>query len=226
VAILTEAERRAFILVNTRNRLVPFIPEISLHLADEAFPLWQKTEAELEEIGLPPPYWAFAWAGGQALARYCLDNPGLLQGKTVLDMATGSGLVAIAASIAGARRVVANDIDRFSQTAALLNAKANNTCLDWQGSDLLNQPEADLLKRVDIILAGDVFYDREMVKAFHEFLSKCCEGGKTVIVGDPGRSYFPQKGLERLQQYSVPVTRELEDLSLKETSVWQYRQGR
>src|SRR5882762_5948361 len=150
------ADRKAFIRANTRLTPVPLVPEISLHVADESVPIWQKTEEELATIGLPPPYWAFAWAGGQALARYVLDNPQAVAGKRVLDLASGSGLVAIAAAKAGAAPVIAADIDAFTQAAVALNAEANDVYIEILVQDLLDRA-ASPEPRYDVILVGDLF---------------------------------------------------------------------
>src|SRR3954462_8824420 len=154
------ADRKAFIRANTRLKPVPHVPEISLYLADESVPIWQKTEEELEQIGLPPPYWAFAWAGGQALARYVLDHPQEVAGKRVLDLASGSGLVAIAAAKAGAAPVIAADIDAFTEAATSLNAGANEVYIEVIVQDLLDRP-ASAQPRYDLILVGDLFYERD-----------------------------------------------------------------
>src|SRR5262245_38702152 len=140
MAVTTIADPRAFMVANTRLRAVPHVPELKLHLADESVPLWQKTEEELGEIGLPPPYWAFAWAGGQALARYVLDHAEAVRGKRVLDLAAGSGLVAIAAAKAGAAPVIAADIDPFAESAVALNADANGVSIETMIADLLDAP--------------------------------------------------------------------------------------
>src|SRR5689334_6753051 len=144
-----------FIRANTGVMAPPHVSEIRLHLASEAHELWLKTEDELAEIGLPPPFWAFAWAGGQGLARYVLDSPGTVRGKRVLDFATGSGLVAIAAARAGAAAVRAADIDPFCEAAVRLNSAANGVSVNFEGQDLTGQGHG-----FDVLLAGDVFYDR------------------------------------------------------------------
>jgi predicted nicotinamide N-methyase len=208
---------QAFIRANTRVRSVPLVTEISLYLADEAVPLWQKTEEQLNEEGLPPPFWAFAWAGGQALARYVLDHTDCVRGKRVLDLASGSGLVAIAACKAGAREVTAADIDTFALAAVKLNADANEVALTVLGDDLLS---ARGFESWDVVLAGDIFYERETAERALAFLSRQAACGATVLVGDPGRSYLPKEQLTKLAEYSVPVTRELEDNEIKRTAVW------
>lgn len=210
-------DKSAFIRANTRLRPVPLVPEISLFVADEAVPLWHKTEEELGEAGLPPPFWAFAWAGGQALARYVLDNANLVRGKTVLDLASGSGLVGIAAMTAGAASVTVADIDAFACAAAALNAAENGVAIVTCGNDLLagGNPE-----RWDVILAGDIFYERDTAQRAYDFLSGHAAQGATILIGDPGRSYLPRDKLRRIADYSVPVTRDLEDAEIKKTAVW------
>jgi predicted nicotinamide N-methyase len=215
-------DRIAFIGANTRLRAVPHVPEIVLHLADEAVPLWQKTEEELGEMGLPPPFWAFAWAGGQALARYVLDDPGLVAGRRVLDLASGSGLVAIAAARAGAAPVVAADIDAFAETAIALNAAANGVYVEVMLQDLLDgaRPPAP---RYDAILVGDLFYEQATAARALAFLSTHAALGTLVLIGDPGRAYLPKARLVRRALYRIPVTRELEDQDIKHTAVWELR---
>src|SRR5882724_6828807 len=154
------ADRKAFILANTRLEQVAHVPEISLHVAEQSVPIWQKTEEELDAMGLPPPYWAFAWAGGQALARYVLDHRRTVAGRRVLDLAAGSGLVAIAAALAGAAPVIAADIDAFTESAIALNAQANNVYIEIITQDLLDRP-APVAPRYDLILVGDLFYERD-----------------------------------------------------------------
>ena len=204
-----------FIRANTRLLAVPHAPEIMLHLADEATSLWQKTEDELGQIGLPPPFWAFAWAGGQALARYLMDNPEIVRGKTVLDVATGSGLVAIAAAKAGARSVAAVDIDAFAEVAVGLNALANGVAIRAETRDPAGSDDG-----WDVILAGDICYQRDMTEAMMVWLGPLAVAGRTVLIGDPGRTYLPRERLSKLAEYEVPVTRALEDLEIKRTCVW------
>ena len=207
-----------FILANTSLMVPPHVPEIRLRLASEVHDLWLKTEDDLKEIGLPPPFWAFAWAGGQGLARYILDHPETVAGKSVVDFASGSGLVAIAAALAGAKSVLAVDIDPWAKTAVRLNAEANGVGVDFSGDDLIGQSLDG-----DLVLAGDVFYDRDFAAALVEWFTNLSAGGVTVLVGDPGRSYRPTERLEPLATYEVPVTRVLEDSEVKKTTVWKFR---
>ncbi len=195
---------------------VPLVPEISLHVAHEAVPLWQKTEEELGEMGLPLPFWAFAWAGGQALARYILDNPELVCRKQVLDLASGSGLVGIAAMKAGAAGVTAVDIDRFALHAITINAAANKVEVMSCGDDLLDGQPPD----VDIVLVGDLFYEKPVAVRVVNWLEIAARQGADVLIGDPGRSYLPKDKLVSCASYDVPVTRDLEDAEIKNSQVW------
>jgi len=211
------ADRAAFIRANTRLLAVPHAPEISLHLADEATALWEKTEEQLGEIGLPPPFWAFAWAGGQALARYVLDNPELVAGRRVLDFASGSGLVAIAAAMAGAAQVEANEIDGFAIDAILVNAQVNKVAIAPRAGDIVGVDEG-----WDVVLAGDVSYERDMAQRVTDWLQRLAARGATVLIGDPGRSYLARERLTPVAEYRVPVTRALEDSEIKKTQVWRF----
>jgi predicted nicotinamide N-methyase len=210
-------DETTFIRTNTRIRPVPLIPEISIYVADEAVPLWHKTEEQLGEEGLPPPFWAFAWAGGQALGRYVLDHPETVRGKAVLDLASGSGLVGIAAMKAGATSVACADIDDFARAAIMLNAQHNSVPIETLADDLL---AATASQGWDVILAGDIFYERDTAQHAFAFLSDHAARGATVLIGDPGRSYLPEDKLIIRATYGVPVTRELEDAEIKQTSVW------
>jgi predicted nicotinamide N-methyase len=216
IAATAEA-RRAFILENTRLQRPPHTPELQLHLADEMTPIWRLTEEALAEIGLPPPFWAFAWAGGQALARYVLDDPTVVAGKAVVDFASGSGLVGVAAMVAGAKRVLATDIDVFCGAALELNAAVNGVTVAFNGEDMLRAPPPSW---AEVILAGDICYEAPMAEAVMAWLGAARAGGATVLIGDPGRSYFPRAGLVKLAEYQVATTRELEDQEVKRTSVW------
>jgi len=190
------ADPAAFIARETRLQAPPHVPEISLHLADEAMDLWSRTEDELGEIGLPPPFWAFAWAGGQALARYVLDHPELVAGCRVLDFASGSGIVAIAAMKAGALSCTASASDR----------------------DFLSGPAEGF----DVVLAGDVFYEKPMADRVEPFLRRAEAAGALVLFGDPGRAYLPRSGITQIADYRVPVTRAIEDSEIKHTKVWRF----
>ena len=209
-------DRRGFILANTRLQHPPHTPEIALHLADEVTPLWKLTEEELGELGVPPPFWAFAWAGGQALARYLLDHPHEVAGKSVIDFAAGSGLVGIAAMKAGAASVLCADIDGFCSAAVALNGEANGVVLDFTDTDLLDAPPPP----VGLIAAGDICYENPLADRVLAWFSAARVNGTRVLIGDPGRTYFPKDGLEKLAEYQVPTTRELEDFAIKRTGVW------
>ena len=213
---MTIADPAAFILANTCLQAVPHTPEISLWLADEVTPIWRMTEEELGEIGLPPPFWAFAWAGGQGLARWLLDTPDEVRGKTVLDFATGSGLVGIAAMKAGAASVLGADIDPFCEAAVSLNSQANGVAMRFTDANLLDLPPP----AVDVICAGDVCYEKPMAERVLAWLAQARANGTRVLIGDPHRTYFPRDGLEFLAEYQVPTTRELEDFAIKRSSVW------
>jgi predicted nicotinamide N-methyase len=206
----------AFICANTKLLSPPLVPEIRLHLSEESLPIWQKTEEELGEMNVPPPYWAFAWAGGQALARLLLDEPHRVTEQRILDLGSGCGLSAIAAAKAGAQSVIAADIDPIALAAIALNAAANDVALEWTGDDLLaNSPPAGF----DAILVGDLFYERALAERTLAFI-EAAKPRAQVLVGDPQRSYFPKDRFEAIAEYSVPVTRDLEDSEIKKTAVW------
>ena len=200
-----------FIRANTELIAPPLVPEVRLHLATEIVPLWRKTEEELAEQGVPPPYWAFAWAGGQALSRYILDHADEVRGKNILDFGSGSGLVAIAAKKAGAARVLAADIDHFAACAIALNAAANNADVKITTEDVIGRGGWD------VILVGDMCYERPLAERLLAWLAK---SNARVLLGDPGRSYFPKSGVSKLATYRVQTTRELEDREIRETSVY------
>lgn len=210
-------DRREFIRANTALIAPPHVPEIRLHLANEANELWHRTEEELQAVGVEPPFWAFAWAGGQGLARYILDNPQIVAGKSVVDFATGSGLVAIAAMKAGAARVLASDIDPFCEAAVALNAEANAVAVDFTASDLVGR-----VLDCDVLMAGDVFYDRAFAERLVPWLRDMAGRSIEIIVGDPGRAYLPKTDLVARATYQVPVTRVLEDAEVKKTTVWSF----
>ena len=213
------ADPAAFIGANTRLLSPPLVPEVKLHLAEESLPIWQKTEEQLGEEGLPPPFWAFAWAGGQALARYVLDRPESVHGRRVIDLAAGSGLVAIAAMKAGATSVLAAEIDSFAIAAISLNAEVNGVAIEAVERDLLvgDVPDAE------VVLVGDLFYEKPLANRALIWLQRCQSAGLDVLIGDPGRSYLPKDALEAVAHYEVPVTRELEDAEIKRTAVWRLK---
>ena len=206
-----------FIRANAVLLAPPLVPEIRLHLAGEVVPLWHKTEEELSKIGVPPPYWAFAWAGGQALARHILDNPDLVRDRRVLDIGSGSGLVAIAAAKAGAAGVLAADIDAFACAAMRMNARANGCDIAVTSEDLIGAPSA-----WDVILVGDLFYERPLAERLLAWLKA---QPADILLGDPGRSYFPRHGVEQLARYRVATTRDLEDREIRDTGVFRLITG-
>ncbi|MDX3975053.1 methyltransferase [Shinella sp.] len=212
-----KTDPEVFIRDNTGVLSPPHVPEVTLRLATEAHDLWLKTEEELEAIGLPPPFWAFAWAGGQGLARHVLDHSVLVAGKSVLDFASGSGLIGIAARLAGATTVLAADIDPWSETAIRLNAALNGVTLASTVENMIGRDEG-----WDVVLAGDVFYDRGFADVLIPWFSALAARGATVLVGDPGRAYCPRERMEALAIYTVPVTRALEDSEVKKTTVWRF----
>ena len=205
----------AFVAAQTVLATPPLVPEIRLHLATEITPLWQATEARLAESGVAPPYWAFAWPGGQAVARHLLDHPALVAGKRVLDFAAGSGLAAIAAAMAGAARVEAAEIDALACAALALNAAANGVAVACRTADLVDGPGA-----WDVVLAGDVCYERPMAERVMPWLRRLAGRGALVLMGDPGRNYLPASGLAEVARLVVPTSRELEDRTERETVIW------
>jgi predicted nicotinamide N-methyase len=206
-----------YLRTHTRLAPVPFVPELVLHQADEPIALWEETEAG--GVSQPPPFWAFAWAGGQALARHLLDSPFLVEDRAVLDLATGSGLVALAAARAGGRPVTANDIDPLSLAATTANAEANGLNLRTVEGDLLDTAASEWA----VILAGDVFYSREMAARVLPFLRRAASRGALVLVGDPGRAYLPTDAMIKQASYDVPVVQALESVPFRHTTVWQVR---
>lgn len=205
-----------FIKSHTALIAPPLVPEISLHLASEITPLWRATEGAFARLNIPPPFWSFAWPGGQALARHILDNPALVAGKRVFDFASGSGLVALAAKKAGAAAVMANDVDPLAILAISLNAEANSLALDTLHQNQLGKA----MHGYDVIVAGDFCYEWPMAGYAIEWLRRCVAEGVTVLCADPGRPHAPQDGLDVLATYDVPTTREVEDSTLKHTKIF------
>jgi len=204
-----------FVTRHTTEARASLVPELELRLAIHVVPLWEHMESEFEERGLPPPYWAFAWAGGQALARYVLDRSELVRGRTVLDFAAGSGIAGIAAARAGALSVLCADIDPFAAAACMLNGSLNHVAINTTMDDLIG---GDLVP--DVVLAGDIFYEAPLAARAQGWLKSLAGAGALVLVGDPGRTYLPKSGLARLAEYEVATTRELEDSELRRTAVY------
>jgi predicted nicotinamide N-methyase len=199
-----------FVLGATRPGAAPLVPEVALRLADEPFALWERGGGEL-------PYWAFAWAGGQALARHVLDRPGLVAGRSVLDVANGGGIVAVAAALAGARHVAAVDVDEWAVAAAGLNAAANGVDVAVRREDVLDGAGGD----AEVVLAGDVCYDRAMAGRVAAFAARARSRGAVVLLGDPGRAHFPTVGFREVGRYVVPSTGALEAGDATPTTVWE-----
>lgn len=215
------ADPAGFVRRNTALHEPPLVPEVKLHLASEIVPIWQMTEEELEKSGLPPPFWAFAWAGGQALSRYILDNPDIVSGKDVLDFGAGSGLIGVSAAKAGAKSVLSADIDNFAVEAIMLNAEANGVEIDATAEDLVGVEN----RGWQVILVGDMCYERPLAERIEVWLRRLASEGAVVLIGDPGRTYLPKTGLRKLVSYAVMTTRELEDTDVRNTSVWHVLPG-
>lgn len=208
-----------FIVDSTTVASAPLVPEVRLHLATEITPLWQATADSLEDANIEPPFWAFAWPGGQALARHILDNPALVRDKVVLDLASGSGIVAIAAAKAGAKTVTACDIDSVSIAAIELNSALNHVALK---TTVENLPASASPREWDAILAGDVFYERAMATDIAAWLSAGARSGVLVLASDPGRAYLPENGVTSVARYTVPTSLELEDSQSRVTTIWSF----
>jgi predicted nicotinamide N-methyase len=207
---------RAFVIRHTRLRPVPGLETIRLHLADEILPLWRATQVETGDPDAALPFWGFAWAGGLALASFLRDHPEAVDGRRVFDLASGSGLCAIAAAVAGATRVAAADIDRFALAAITLNARTNGTRVDLVPRDVLDGPPPD----ADVVLAGDCWYEGPLAERVLPWLRRARGVGLDVLVGDPGRRYLPTGALVPLAAYEVRTTTDLEDLAQKRATVY------
>lgn len=210
------ADRGAFIRAHTELAGIPSCPELRLYLATEITPLWEATEAFLEANNCPPPYWAFAWAGGQALSRYVLDTPELVRGKRILDFAAGCGITAIAAALAGAASAEAAEIDAVAAAAIDLNAEANGVVVRVEREDVLECPDCPW----DVVLAGDVCYERSMAEKVIAWLRRCAARGADVLLADPGRAYLPRSGLMKMAAYTIPCSLDLEDRTSRDTTVY------
>lgn len=221
--VLVDKHREEFIRAETKVLSPSLVPEIRLHLASDSIALWKRTEA-FAEGQLPPPYWAFAWPGGQALARYLLDHPDEVKGKIVLDFGSGSGLTAIAAAKAGAAAVCAAEIDALALAAIEMNAQANGVFIEPLSRDLIGERG-----RWNTVLCGDMCYERPLADRLVPWLKNLAADGMRVLMGDPGRDYFPREngglGLERLTTYTVPTTMDLENRERRETSVYGFNKS-
>ncbi|EGY00166.1 ribosomal L11 methyltransferase [Nitrospirillum viridazoti Y2] len=213
---MSDIDRTAFIRANTAPEAPALVPELTLLTASEITPLWQATEATLAAKDLPPPFWAFPWAGGQAVARHVLDHPELVRGARVLDFAAGSGLIAIAAAKAGAASVMAVEIDAYAIAAIGLNARLNGVAVTAVERDVVGQPLTD----IDVVLVGDVCYEKPMAERVMAWLRALAGDGLVILMGDPGRTYLPKDGLVPLATYRVPTTLELEDRTHRDSVVW------
>lgn len=218
--------KKTFILENTSPLPCLNIPAIKLYQADEVHDLWHKTQAEMEEINLPPPFWAFPWAGGEALACYILKHPEIVRNKKVLDFAAGSGLVGIAAKKAGALSVLANDIDPFACEAILLNAHLNEVSIQIENGNLVDQNTTrQKYGQIpwDVILAGDVFYDKIMSETVLNWFRQIDTAKTTILTGDPGRTYLPEAFMEEKAAFRLVVSKAIEDSRFKNVKIWQIK---
>ena len=216
MAMLSLQRSIAFIRANTRPIAVRSLAGIAIHTADELTPIWEATEKDLAACNIAPPFWAFPWAGGQALSHYILDHPEIVRAKRVLDLASGSGLVAIAAAKAGASEVIANDIDPMCEAAVAANAELNAVRIGYVAADLLAaDPPA-----IDVVLAADVFYEQTPAKRFFAFLQRAHARGIAVFAGDPGRTYFPRDAFRQVAEYEVATSTEIENAPVKSARVW------
>ncbi len=203
-----------FIQAHTVLSYAPLVPEIALHLATEITPIWQASETWLQQANVDPPFWAFAWPGGQALARHVLDHPETIRGRRVLDFATGCGIVAIACAMAGATKIEAAEIDPMAVAATLANARANQVTVETLAEDLVGQP-----CRWDLILCGDVCYEAPMTRHIMPWLRNMARTSE-VWIADPGRAYLPTNGLAPFGEYAVPTSLELEDQVVRNTRLY------
>lgn len=206
-------DKNAFVKANTTLRPVPAIPEVLLHQSDDAFTLWERTEHELARPDQQPPFWGFAWAGGLAMARYLLDHPQTVRGRSVLDLGSGSGLTAIAAALAGARAVTASELDPFAIAAITINAAANNVAVTTALDVLDTEPAAD------VVLAADIWYEKQLAARALRFLERARTAGARVLVGDVGRAFLPRARLRQLAAYDVPVNADLEHTTTRKVFI-------
>lgn len=208
----------ALIRASTVVARPPACPEIRLHLARDMQTLWERLETALNVAGMPPPFWAIPWAGGQALARYLLDNPAIVSGKRVLDVGSGSGLCAIAAALAGAQAVCANELDQSALAAIGLNAALNDVTIMPLSRDLIGTELTDW----DVVLAADLWYERQLAQRVTPWLRDQCDDRRAVLIGDKGRAHFPRRGLVKLAVVTVPTSLEIERESITEAGVWRF----
>ncbi|MDQ1724996.1 MAG: hypothetical protein QOG52_2024 [Frankiaceae bacterium] len=216
-----DAEAEQFVRAHTRLSTTPLLPELPLHLSDDVVDLWERMTDRAAALGttVELPYWASSWPGGQAVARYVLDHPDLVVGKRVLDVASGSGLIGIAAARAGAAHVQVNDIDKLCEASALVNAAANGVTVEPLTDDIL-----DATTDADVVVVGDAFYAKGLADRMLPFVRRAARAGALVLVGDPGRAYLPQPRTDwrRVATYRIPVT-DLEQGEVKVTGVWRLR---
>ena len=219
---MTPDQRRTFIADHTTIGPAPFVPEVRLHMGGLAMSLWEAAALADERLPVPPPYWAWPWAGGQALARYVLDGPDVVRGRRVADIGSGGGIVAIAAALAGAAHVVAIDIEPYAVEACRLNAMANgiDTVVEARQADPVGSDDG-----WDVVLAGDVWYEAELAAYMEPWLRRLAARGAEVLTGDLGRAYLPAAGLSELARYTVPTLVDLEDVTQKEARVLRFRAG-
>ena len=213
---MPELEHYIAVCASTQLVPVPLVPEIVLHAAENAYEVWEITRLGKDDA--PVPYWSFPWAGGQALARHLLDHPDLVRDRRVLDVAAGSGLVAIAAKSAGARDAVANDVDSFAAAAQELNARANQVAIDVAQRDLLDEDVTP--DQFDLVVAGDVCYEPDLAGRLIGFLRRAKVNGVRVLLADPGRTYLPREGLDEVTAYDVPTALAIEGVERKLTTIW------
>lgn len=216
---MRRASAAEFVLAHTQVRPAPFVPEVRLHLADDSLALWEATQVAVDRGELPPPFWAFVWAGGQVLARHLLDDTALVEGRRLVDVATGSGVVAIAGAVAGAASVTAYDVDELAVAATRLNARLNNVDIDARCADVRDLTVADDV----LVTVGDVFYDEKLARVMLPALQRLAASGAEVLVGDPHRAYLPTDALDVIADYDVDVETDLEDAPVKPAVVARLR---